>query len=400
MSSAPEKSDPPLVAHIIQRLAVGGLENGVVNLINHMPEDRYRHTIVCLAHSTDYARRIKKQNVPVIALHQRPGQDFSVHWRLLKLLIGLRPDIVHTRNLSGLEFQAIAAFTGIRGRVHGEHGRDIHDLDGRNLKYKVLRKTIRPLVHQYTAVSIDLAHWLVDTISIRPGRVTQIYNGVDSDKFRPLVGSRDGVGPSGFFATNLFVVGTVGRMQPEKNQLMLVRAFLHLIQTHPEVRERLRLVMIGDGPLRNASLEILRAAGAEALAWVPGERADIPELMRAFNLFVLPSLAEGISNTILEAMASGLPVIATRVGGNPELVVDGQTGLLVPAGNPVAMAGAIEAYLHNPSKLIEHGIAGRKRVEKHFSIDSMITGYMSLYDEVLIRSIRNGSGVRGPRVHE
>jgi sugar transferase (PEP-CTERM/EpsH1 system associated) len=399
MSSAPEKNDPPLVAHIIQRLAVGGLENGVVNLINHMPEDRYRHTIVCLAHSTDYVRRIKKHNVPVIALHQRPGQDFSVHWRLLKLLIGLRPDIVHTRNLSGLEFQAIAALTGICGRVHGEHGRDIYDLDGRNLKYKVLRKTIRPLVHQYTAVSTDLAHWLVDTISIRPDRVTQIYNGVDSDRFRPRVGSRDGVGPSGFLATNSFVVGTVGRMQPVKNQVMLVRAFLHLIQTDPELRERLRLVMIGDGPLRNASLEILRAAGAEALAWVPGERADIPELMRAFDLFVLPSLAEGISNTILEAMASGLPVIATCVGGNPELVVDRQTGLLVPAGNPVAMAGALEAYLHNPSKLIEHGMAGRKRVEKHFSIDSMITGYMSLYDEVLKRSIRNGSGVRGPRVH-
>jgi sugar transferase (PEP-CTERM/EpsH1 system associated) len=385
VSTLPKNSYAPLVAHIIQRLAVGGLENGVVNLINHMPEDRYRHIIVCLAHSTDYARRLKTQNVPVMALHQRPGQDFSVHWRLLKLFIRLRPDIVHTRNLSGLEFQAIAALAGVRGRVHGEHGRDIHDLDGRNLKYKVLRKTIRPLVHQYTAVSIDLAHWLVDTISIRPDRVTQIYNGVDIDKFR--VGKRQGVGPPGFLATNSFVVGTVGRMQPVKNQLILVRAFLHLIQTDPEVRKRLRLVMIGDGPLRNASLEILRAAGAEALAWVPGERADIPELMRAFDLFVLPSLREGISNTILEAMASGLPVIATCVGGNPELVIDGQTGLLVPAGSPVAVADAIKAYLQNPSKLIEHGMAGRKRVEKHFSIDSMITGYMGLYDEVFKRSI-------------
>src|SRR5262245_25078222 len=98
-----KKDYPRLVAHIIQRLAVGGLENGLVNLINHMPEDRYRHIVLCLSDSTDYARRIKRQNVPVIPLHQRLGHDFSVHWRLLKLLIDLRPDIVHTRNLSGLE---------------------------------------------------------------------------------------------------------------------------------------------------------------------------------------------------------------------------------------------------------------------------------------------------------
>ena len=400
MSTLPKNSYAPLVAHIIQRLAVGGLENGVVNLINHMPEDRYRHIIVCLAHSTDYARRLKTQNVPVMALHQRPGQDFSVHRRLLRLLRNLRPDVVHTRNLSGLEFQAIAAVAGVRARVHGEHGRDMQDLTGRSVKYKLFRKAFRPFVHHYTAVSMDLAHWLVDTIRIRPDRVTQIYNGVDSKKFRPRTGKRDDVLPAGFLRANSLVVGTIGRMQTVKNQLMLVHAYLHLIQRDREARERLRLVIVGDGPSRNTCLEILRASGAEALAWVPGERANIPELIRAFDLFVLPSLAEGISNSILEAMASGLPVIATCVGGNPELVIDGQTGLLVPADNPVTMAAAIEGYLHNQSKLIEHGMAGRKRVEKYFSIDSMISGYMSLYDDVLNRQFQNEDSVRGPRVHE
>jgi sugar transferase (PEP-CTERM/EpsH1 system associated) len=245
-----------------------------------------------------------------------------------------------------------------------------------------------------------LAHWLVDTIRIRPDRVTQIYNGVDSKKFRPRTGKRDDVLPAGFLRANSLVVGTIGRMQTVKNQLMLVHAYLHLIQRDREARERLRLVMVGDGPSRNTCLEILRASGAEALAWVPGERANIPELIRAFDLFVLPSLAEGISISILEAMASGLPVIATCVGGNPELVIDGQTGLLVPADNPVTMAAAIEGYLHNQSKLIEHGMAGRKRVEKYFSIDSMISGYMSLYDDVLNRQFHNEDSVRGPRVHE
>jgi sugar transferase (PEP-CTERM/EpsH1 system associated) len=383
MSASPKKDHPPLVAHIIQRLAVGGLENGVVNLINHMPKDRYRHIIVCLVGSTDYARRIKKQNVPVIALHQRLGHDFSVHWRLLKLLISLRPDIVHTRNLSGLEFQAVAALAGVRGRVHGEHGRDMHDLYGRNLKYNLFRKAIRPFVHRYTAVSKDLAHWLLNTIGIRSDRVTQIYNGVDSDKFRPRLGNRERVGPPAFFTGNPFVVGTVGRMQTVKDHLTLVRAFLHLIQTDPEARERLRLVMIGDGPLRDKSQKLLQAVGAEALAWLPGERADIPEIMKTSDLFVLPSIAEGISNTILEAMASGLPVVATNVGGNPELVKEGQTGTLVPPSDPLAMANAIQAYLRNPGRVSKHGRAARDRVERLFSMDAMIKGYLDLYDTLL-----------------
>src|SRR5258708_5679912 len=174
---------PPVVAHIIQRLAVGGLENGLVNLINHMPEDRYRHVIVCLADATDYSRWIRKKDVAVFALDQRQGHDFGVHRRLLKLLRRLRPAIVHTRNLAALEFQAIAALAGVPGRVHGEHGRDMYDLDGTNLKYNLLRKAVRPLVQRYTAVSVDLAQWLIDRIGIRPERGTQIYNGVDAEKF-------------------------------------------------------------------------------------------------------------------------------------------------------------------------------------------------------------------------
>jgi sugar transferase (PEP-CTERM/EpsH1 system associated) len=375
----------PLVAHVIQCLAVGGLENGLVNLINHMPEKRYRHAIICLATFSEYARRIRKENVPVIALHQRPGQDLSVHWRLLKLFIRLKPAIVHTRNLSGLEFQTVAALAGVPGRVHGEHGRDMHDLNGNKVKYKLLRKGIRPLVHQYTAVSVDLAQWLVRTIGVKPRRLTQIYNGVDGSMFKPSCYGRESIGPAGFCDRNSFVVGTVGRMQAVKDQLTLIRAFLRAIEGQRALRERLRLVVIGDGPLRGQSRELLDAKGVGAIAWLPGERTDIPRLLRGFDLFVLPSIAEGISNTILEAMASGLPVIATNVGGNSELVVDSETGMLVPPSDPPNMAHAIRSYLSDPAKLARHGKAGRKRVEEKFSMDKMVEGYLSVYDEVLAR---------------
>jgi sugar transferase (PEP-CTERM/EpsH1 system associated) len=374
---------PPLVAHIIHRLAVGGLETGLVNLINHMSPARYRHAIVCLTDYTDFRERLHDQHVPVIALHKDAGHDVGVYVRLWRVLRALRPAIVHTRNLSGLEHVVLAAMAGNSRRVHGEHGRDMYDLDGTNAKYNLLRRALKPFVHRYIAVSVDLAEWLVRTVGADCQRVTQIYNGVDLQRFFPRIGPRPLLGPEGFASQETLVVGTVGRMQAVKDQLTLVHAFLHMLATDPEARGYLRLVIIGDGPLREEARQLLRTAGAEALAWLPGERQDCPDLMRALDVFVLPSLREGSSNTILEAMASGLPVVATRVGGNPELVEEGYTGQLVPPADPVALAEAIRAYSCDQDLAVCHGRAGRQRVASQFSMAAMVNNYLAVYDAVL-----------------
>ncbi|MCI0559310.1 MAG: TIGR03088 family PEP-CTERM/XrtA system glycosyltransferase, partial [Nitrososphaera sp.] len=300
-STTLNKDQPPLVMHIIYRLAVGGLENGLVNLINHMPEERYRHAIVCLTDFTDFRNLIRRSDVPVIALHKQAGHDVGIYVRLWAVLRKFRPDIVHTRNLPALEYLILAALAGVPGRIHGEHGRDMYDLDGSNFKYKLLRRTMRLLTHHYTTVSIDLADWLVSSVGVQANRVTQIYNGVDTQRFHPRRGPRHSFGPEGFASQGALVVGTVGRMKAVKDQLTLVRAFLHLLDTEPNAHRHLRLVLVGDGPLREEAQQLLRAAKAEHLAWLPGERSDISEVMRMLDLFVLPSLGEGISNTILEA---------------------------------------------------------------------------------------------------
>ena len=174
-----------MVVHILHRLAMGGLENGLVNLINHTPPNRYRHVIVSLTDATDFRERIQPQDVPIYSLHKRKGQDFSTYGRLRQILRTLRPDIVHTRNLGTLEYLVPAGFFGIRGRIHGEHGRDVYDPDGLNFKYNLLRRAIRPFVHQYIAVSAELADWLVHTVGVRRDRVQRICNGVDIERFRP-----------------------------------------------------------------------------------------------------------------------------------------------------------------------------------------------------------------------
>jgi glycosyltransferase involved in cell wall biosynthesis len=149
--------------------------------------------------------------------------------------------------------------------------------------------------------------------------------------------------------------------------------------------------MVGDGPLRTETERILEQGGVRDLAWLPGERADIPDVLRGLDLFILPSLAEGISNTILEAMATALPVVATRVGGNGELIEEGLTGELVPSADPDAMAGAILGYFRDPRLARRHGKAGRNRVERQFSLVRMVAEYDRLY-----RRLLEGRGVACP----
>ncbi len=383
--SGVDKANIPLIVHVIYRLDIGGLENGVVNLINCIPAERYRHAIICLTTYSDFRLRLRRNDVPVYALNKPLGNSPVTLIRLWWLLRKLRPDIVHTRNLGALDATVPAALAGIHVRIHGEHGRDVADLDGSNVARQRLRRFFKPFVHRYVALSQDLESYLQKKIGVPAEKITQLYNGVDTAIFHPAHGKREPLPIAGFASADAFVFGTVGRMQSEKDQLTLARAFVALVQMVPRSERQLRLVMIGDGPLRTTVVDLFKHAGLSDVTWLPGNRIDVAEIMRGLDLFVLPSLAEGISNTILEAMASGLPVVATSVGGNPELVIHGQTGVLVPPSDPNKLAHAIHDYFLNPEKGKRQGSAARMRVEQFFGLDIMVKNYTDLYDRALER---------------
>jgi sugar transferase (PEP-CTERM/EpsH1 system associated) len=366
---------------VVHQLAVGGLENGLVNVINRLERGLYRHAVICMTNYTDFSDRIERGDVEMVALHKQSGKDPAAYYRLLETLRRMKPSIVHTRNLPTLEAQAVAAVAGVKARIHGEHGRDVFDLDGTSRKYNLLRKAIRPLVTHYVAVSADLRDWLTRVVGVHPSRVTRICNGVDTEKFHPRAGRRI-AGPEGFADPDSFVVGTVGRMAAVKDQTTLVRAFVACVSRSPVAARRMRLVLVGDGPLRAECAELVSAAGLTDRVWMPGERDDVADVLHMLDLFVLPSIAEGISNTILEAMATGLPVVATRVGGTPELV-DQQTGVLVPRSDPEAMAQALASYCDDPRKTACHGRAARRRVEDEFSLTRMVSAYARVYETAL-----------------
>ncbi len=370
----------PHIVHIVHRFDTGGMENGMVNLFNTLSPHRYRHTVVSLTDYSDFRQRITTQPVAFHALHRAPGHGLGWAVRLWKLLRQLKPDLVHTRNLAALEAQFVAAAAGMRATVHGEHGRDVFDLHGQNRTYNLLRRAARPLVSNYIAVSRDLESWLRMTVGVPPGKLHQIYNGVDSTKFHP----REGARPE-FAHPDSIVFGSVGRMVEVKDYPTLTLAFIQLMRQQPERDERARLVIVGEGPARSTCLDLLQSAGLAHLAWLPGERHDIAEIMQMIDVFVLPSKNEGISNTILEALASGLPVIATAVGGNIELVADGVSGTLVQPGDVGEMAQALLSYLDAPARIAEHGGNARLHAEQRFSIPAMAEAYATVYDLTLAR---------------
>ena len=370
-------SSRPLIAHVIFRLDYGGLENGVVNVVNGLPADAFSHTIIALEDVRDFRQRIRGPDVGVFALHKRPGKDPGAYLRLYRLLKKLRPALVHTRNLGTLEGAVVARLAGVPARVHSEHGWDQDDPHGTNRKYHLMRRLASPAINRFIAVSQEIEHWLCDSVGIRREKVTRICNGVDTRRFCPSTGGADRMLIADRFPPGSIVVGSVTRFNAIKDPLNLVRAFI--AARRDPAGERLRLVMAGDGPLRASALEILREAGEEHAAWLPGSRDDIPQLLRAIDVFVLGSLREGISNTVLEAMATGLPAVASATGGNLELIQDGVTGRLVKPGASDELVAVLLDYARDDAVRVAHGRAARARVEREYSLERMLADYEALY---------------------
>jgi sugar transferase (PEP-CTERM/EpsH1 system associated) len=367
------------IVHVIVRLDIGGLENGLVNLINSMPVDRYRHSIICLSgFSDEFRRRIKTSDVEVFSLGKRPGKDLRVYVRMWRLLRKLKPDILHTRNLGTIDMHLPAALAGVEVRIHGEHGWDASDPRGLKKKNIVLRKLFSPLVRRFIPMSRDLADWLQSVVGIKNKKITQIYSGVDTGKFFPISSNEEA------FRTEdrALVIGTIGRLDPVKNQVSLLKVLSDLRRSGSFQHRGVSLIIVGDGPSRGCISKAIDELGLGDIVELTGAREDTPDLLRRMDLFVLPSLNEGISNTILEAMATGLPVIAAETGGNPELVVSGKTGTLYQSCGD-GLRRAIAGYFGNWDLIRKQGYEGRKRVIEKFSMAAMVASYCQIYEEVI-----------------
>jgi sugar transferase (PEP-CTERM/EpsH1 system associated) len=361
----------PHIFHLVHARETGGTENGVVNLINTL-DGAFRHSVLTMTTTGRMARRLPP-NVPVHELAKRPGLDLRTTVRLAALLRRLRPDVVHSRNWATFDAVLAARLAGVPTVIHGEHGREIADPHGLSRRRNLVRRLSAPLVSRFVTVSHDLRRWLIETVGVPANRVETIHNGVDVERFTET--GRDTARRTLGLADETIVIGTVGRLDPVKDHASLIEAFAML----PDPHRQLALLIAGDGPCRAALQTRARRPDVAGRVHLLGERSDVPIVLKSFDVFTLPSIAEGISNTILEAMASGVPVVATRTGGNPELVEDAVTGTLVPVGNTPALAAALQRYVSDAHLSALHGKAGRQRVLERFTLDHMATRYGELY---------------------
>jgi sugar transferase (PEP-CTERM/EpsH1 system associated) len=369
------------IVHVIHHLVIGGMENGVVNLINRLPRDRFRHVVVCIEDYSGFSRRIERSDVEIHALHRSKIGAWRLRWRLFQLFRKLRPDIVHSRNLSGLDALLPARLAGIK-TLHSEHGFDVDNLRGNASRPALLRRLHSPLVRRYVAVSKHLRLLMTEHWGISEGQVTQIYNGVDTERFCPGTPSRPELLPPPFQGSSAFIVGTVGRAQAVKDQVTLLRAFALVLARRPEWRLRMRLLVVGDGPMLQQLRTMADALDIASLSWFAGGRDDVAELLKSMDLFVLPSLMEGISNTLLEAMSTGLPVLATDVGGNVELLDEGVAGVSFAAGDSAGLSKLIENFADDAKLCASHAKAARARVLANFSLQGMVANYQEIYESL------------------
>jgi sugar transferase (PEP-CTERM/EpsH1 system associated) len=375
---------PSLIAHVVYRFDYGGLENGLVNLINATQGRSIRHCVIALTEAADAFRdRIRAPGVQVHSLGKKPGKDIMAYFRFCRLIRRLRPAILHTRNMGTLDCSVLGRISGAEICIHGEHGWDVYDPEGTNAKYKLMRRVANGSVKRFITVSADLERWLTESVGIPKHKVMRICNGVDTDLFSPRFDEPRHQDLKAKFPNDAVIVGSVLRFQEIKDPMNLVHAFINACPRAEKSGVKLCLAMIGDGPLRTEAVDTINEARLSDRTWFPGSRDDIPEIIRSFDLFVLGSRREGISNTVLEAMASGIPVIATNTGGNAELVRSTVTGELVEPQDSGALAEEILRYASDAALRESCGIEARKGAVEDYSLEGMIETYRQMYrDEI------------------
>jgi L-malate glycosyltransferase len=367
------------VGHVVGWLHFGGRENGVVNLVNSLDPNVFDNHIFSFVRDGSLTGRVIPGRCKIIEFGEKLGGDYGLYFKLARAFRSHKIHIAHTHGWGTLlEGMVAAKLARVPAVVHGEHG-TIKD-DTKTHIY--LQRLMWQAADEILSVSEALRRKLAQTINFPENRIRVIANGVDLRRF---IVARDR--SDWKFRLNLpreaLTFGTVGRFVPVKCYPVLLDASRWIFEKIPNSY----LVLVGDGPLHERLTGLARDYKIRDRVRFLGWRSDVPEILNALDVYVLASESEGMSNTILEAMACGLPVVATAVGGNVELV-DRAGGLLVPPYNPKTLAEAVSLLLADPARRETMGSLARRRVEEHFSLETMAENYAGVYLDVVSRRMK------------
>jgi len=372
------------IAHVTHSFDAGGIENGIVNIINGLDWNNYFHLICCLTKSGDFEQRIKSSNITIIELNRRLGNDLRIPLKLAKKFKKYNVDIVHLRGWGTLiEGIMGAKLACIKKIIYGFHGRTFEGIKNEKKRRNYAEKFALNFVDKILTLSSNMKTDFCHRLNIPNKKIDIIHNGVDVAKFRPGIDISN-LKKEFHIEKHDFIIGSVGRLDAVKDCDTLIQGF-HLFNQR---NENSKLIIVGDGPELSILKEIVSRTNLLHKVVFTGYRTNIPQMLNLMDIYVQTSLYEGFSNTILEAMAVGLPVITTDVGGNSFIVFDGINGYLIDPQNPSLLHEKLMYLSENRSIMQKMGVENRKTIVENFSVQKMIKKYHALYSNLYSHSTR------------
>ena len=382
-------SDRIRVLHVIPRLGVGGTEHGLMKIMNGLAETEFEQR-VCAVRGMDaaFAGRMNVTSKAYTVGTSSPGFQFPL-FRMAKIMRDFRPHIVHTRNFGALEGIAAARLARIPVAIHSEHGYELEIMGGLPLRRRALCHALFAMTDTVFTVTKDLRDYHAKQSWTAPKKIAILPNGVNTEKFSPFRESAHDTRKALGIPPERIILGSVGRLVPIKDHATLLRAAEILVRHGKDIH----VLLVGSGS-EQTNLTAQAAATSELAGRTTftGSSDKVPQLLNAMDIFVLPSINEGMSNTLLEAMSCGLPVVATRVGGNTELAEEGRSAYLFEARGAQSLSEILEHLVNSPEVRSELGTSARLRVLREFSLAGMVERYRDLY--LRLASLR-GLGKRG-----
>jgi glycosyltransferase involved in cell wall biosynthesis len=362
------------ITHVVENLNRGGLERMVLDLVQRQQQQGHQCQVVCLYETGSLAHELDAAGIPVIACNKGRGIDLRALARARWAIDRHATDILHTHNAVA-HYQAVLASCGLRmlRTLNTRHGMGAGQRTGR--KEWLYRRSLARTDIVVTVCEAARRNGI--SRGMLPQDMTRVVpNGIAVERFRPASGPmRHQLLEMLGLPDDAFLIGNVGRLNWTKDQAGLIRAFRLIHAQHPSAT----LLLIGDGELRADLEQCATEEGVRHAVHFLGDRNDVRDLLQGLDLFVLSSASEGYSMALLEACAVALPIVATDVGGNGEIIYSGRTGQLVPPGDPDALAEAMLSLLDNPHRASTYGHAARAWVEKHGSLEAMAVRYERLY---------------------
>jgi len=373
---------PLRVLHVIDRLDMGGTEYVILKVMAGLGGGEFEHRVCVARGYNESLPHLQKMHDQIVVAGRNETKFQLLIFRLAAIMREFRPHIVHSRNWGAIEAIPAARLAGVPVAIHSEHGYIPDMAAGLPMRQRIIRRGAYAMADAVFCVTEELRNFHARQVWLAPERIQVLHNGVDTQRYSPQPELRGAVRERLQISPGSLVLGIVSRLVPIKDHATLFRAAERLVAHKIDVR----VVVAGTGPERERLDSLVNASPALAgrVSFV-GASENVPEILNVLDIFVLPSLMEGMSNTILEAMSCGLTVAATRVGGNLELVQEGRTGVLFAPGDDAQLAAQIELLATNEELRRDYGAAGRRRVLEDFSLDKMLAAYRHLYRDLAAR---------------